>query len=175
MTIPSGTITAASINTDFDQLVTDLVTATDTSSVGHDVSLELDVLGGLDVTDTSTRTLEFVPQDDMQLVTLALSLWNPDATPRSCTLALSSIVVEVDGSFTTSAVYTLGQTWSVAATTSGVAEVVATRTDFTDTGRSGPVLYLARGVRYQLRMTFTSASAITRSVGTMVLRPRWRR
>lgn len=172
MTINNGTISATEINTDFNAVSTALDAVP--YSTAHDFSIDFDILDGASGLAEGQRRLEFVPPDDMQLVALGLTLWNPDATSRTATLTLTAVVPESDGEFTTVDKYVLNQTWSVSATTSSTAEVVA-RTAYTTA--TGDILFLLRGIRYVLTVTFSTASpsVITRTNVLMVCRNRWRR
>lgn len=158
----AGTVSAADLNTNFQDKVANLVAQAADDSKFHQVNIET-----LDLTSATTNGLnvqDFTCTDDWELWVVGLSVWNPDATSRTITMTLT----QVDGVTK----YLLDQTVSVSIAATSATEFNATRGDYRT---SSPKIFLVKGITYRLTLTSSSASAVDRAYGFLCLRPRRRR
>lgn len=159
----SGTISAADLNTNFDDKVANLTAQAASDSKFHEIENEV-----LDLTSgpvAGSNIYDFTCPDDMELWVVGLSVWNPDATSRTITMTLT----QVDGVTK----YLLDQTVSVSVTATSATEFNATRGDYRT--NSGTKIWLVKGITYRLTFTSSSGSAVDRAYGFVLARPRRRR
>lgn len=170
MTIPTGVINRTNLNTDFGNVNDALIMP----QLTRDFSVEFTVINGTTTTDLTRRTLEFVPQDDCQLVHLRMSLWNSSTTSRTVTATLIPPVATLADGVTTIQLdeYFYNNTISLTDTTIVTAEK-ATRVAFNSATR--PYYTLLRGFRYKLVLTFATSGVMVKAVASLQLRSDWRR
>ncbi len=112
------------------------------------------------------RVYDFTMPDDGRLVGLGLSMWNPDATSRSCSLTLTAITgAEAE----ISRLFPSGNP-SVSVSGAAAQEFNGTRTVFTD--EASTTIFLVKGVTYRLTLLRTDANGgvIDRAFGYACIR-----
>lgn len=166
MTISSGVIDYSEINSEFSVLYETLITAQGIR--GKDWSWEFDVIAGSSGTPERTRSFEFTAPDDIELLSMEVTLWNSSAVSRSVTFTVSAVAAEADLTLTNTPLYTPGgDPLSLTATSAVTTEVVSAAI-------VSPVGFLIRGARYRLLMAFSSAGVMNRTICSLVGRSRRR-
>jgi|SRR5687768_6262856 len=142
----SGVISAGNLNTNF---------ASASASVLTNYGVKKYHQWDADVVDLTTalaeglRVTDFTAPDDLQLVTMGMSMWNPDATSRSASMTLTCIG-EDESALTK---YIPNGSLSVSVTGAAAAEFNATRTVQTN------AVFLIKGLTYRLEFLRTDANA----------------
>lgn len=154
----SGTISAADLNNNFQDKVDELNTSF--GSEAKHYQYDVDCRDLTSATEARDRRLRFTPPQLMLLSTLGLSVFNPDATSRTITIALQAVDT-LTGVVIPK--YLLHRTISIYVTASTAAEYNATRY-----AASGLMIPLFRGVVYELLLSSASASAVDRAYGMVV-------
>ena len=162
----SGTISAANLNNNFNDKVASL--ASRNKAVGKDIQYNLSVIDLTTSLNVGLRTLDFVPPTDLQLVTIGLSMFNPDATSRTAKLTLSAISSEE----VSVSKYLIDQVPSATVTGATAAEYDATRAAWNDAGLAKTPIFLVKGITYRLLMTREDANGgnIDRAYGFALCR-----
>jgi hypothetical protein len=160
----SGTISEADLQNNFEDKLDELLAVEQLAK--DDWQVDIRALDLTTVLAVGLRTIDFTAPDDCQLVTLGLSIFNPDATSRTAQLTLTAI----DSAETEVSKYLLDQSISVSVTGDTAAEHNATRTDLTLT--SGELINLVKGITYRLQLTRTDANGgvIDSAYGFVLLR-----
>jgi hypothetical protein len=162
----SGTISAADLNTNFDDKLAQLFT--NSKRTGKDFQFDVEHASFTSATSAHLLHLDFTPTAHLEVIALALTGWNPDATSRTVTCTLTAIASNEEAV----SKYILDRTISVSVTmpSSGIAH--ATRSTFTSS--TGDKLFLIPGITYRLTLANSAASAVDRAVGSLVCRTCWR-
>lgn len=155
----TGTITQATLRSNFDDKTSTLTTNATAGQTDHDVTVVRYALAAAD--DVSLRCVDFTPVDDYELRVLRLTL--EDGTAGR---TVTATVTVTDGDAT----FLLDKTVSVTGTTViGTAHVNLDLRTVT-----GNRLRLLKGVPYRLTIGVPSAGPVTRAQATIVLRSRRR-
>lgn len=166
----SGVISAANVNTNFNDKLSALNSVNQASaspkSFSYDIrNVRASGTGLLAATDVGFRCKEFTPPDDLYLTTIGLSFVNGTAVSRTITLTLDVYYDTTDTSYTADKIeslqrYLSNQTVTVSATgASAATEYTATR--YTPTV---PIV-LVKGVMYRMTLSSSSATAIASAYG----------
>lgn len=160
LTTFSGVVSPSVLNSNFDDKTASLTTNAKAGQKDWQVNVEKETLSTAD--DVSLRSVEIVPQDDFEVRVLGLSVYDAGAS-LVATLTLTS--PDDDD-------YLLERSLTVSATTAAGSHVHA-RTDLRTS--TGDRVFLLRGVRYRLTLDESTAGAIGRAYGFVLLRARRRR
>ena len=162
----SGTIDASDITDNFNEEVANIYDIID--DAGSDFQYDLQTLDLTTALGVGYRVFDFTPTADLQLLTIGLSVFNPDATSRTATLTLTAIT---DGEAAVSK-YLVDQTISVSVTATTAAEYNATRVDYKVSSRTTPFITLVKGITYRMTIARTDANAgvIDRAYGFVLCR-----
>jgi hypothetical protein len=162
----SGTISAADLNTNFNDKTSTLITNATLGQKDFQVDLE-----AFDVDNTSARvpyqTLDFTAPDDLELRVMGLFLNSASAVPL-ITLTLTAIDIDQNSA----SVYLLDQTVTVTCQ-AVVGEANATRDD--RQASSTTKIFLKKGITYRMRMTSSSATVVDYAQAFIYCRTRRRR
>jgi len=155
MTISSGqTITAANLDAACESNITALTTAAQARAKDFQIGLEVEALATTGIIE-ALRSVEFVPEDDMELRTVAAQVRTSDTTPSTTTVTLEIVT---DDAGTADDEYMLEETVTASVTHSAAGTHDA-RTSYELA--TGTKIFLLKGIRYRLIVS-TSAGTHTK-------------
>lgn len=162
----SSPVSYSAVNANFDSLEADAAANMPRTTGSKPMVRRVDKNSVSSGSTEDSMSIEFVPDQDEVVEALCIEVWSPDATVRTLTLTIESMVLGGDGTTLSVDNYYLG----------GAAKTVSRAVSASGVGRTRSVLsttdrfFLFKNVRYRMRLSSNNASAVNRVEGVICSR-----